>query len=80
LIEGGGELGLRSYLLASSSGTSLHVLLDATMYSDVKPLWPSPLNPIYDPGSLAGPVYAFCGISLLAGLIMYVLLVGRKTD
>ena len=66
-----------AYLAAALSGTWLHVLLDATMYPDVRPLWPSAYNPLYHPAALTVPVYAFCVLTAILGLAIYVAILVR---
>ncbi len=73
-----GRLRPTAYLAAAILGTWLHVLLDATMYPDVKPLWPSTYNPFYHPAALMVPVYAFCVFTAILGLAIFVR--ERKAD
>jgi len=67
-------LNLRSFIVAGTIGTLLHVLLDSPLYSDIQPLYPLTINPLYDP-SLSLELYAFCtlmgilGITFCAGLL-----------
>jgi len=39
----------RSFIVAGALGTGLHVLLDAPLYDDIKPLYPIATNPFYTP-------------------------------
>jgi len=73
-----GRLRPTAYLAAAISGTWLHVLLDATMYPDVRPFWPSTYNPFYHPAALTVPVYAFCVLTAILGLAIYVAIFVRE--
>ena len=42
----GQEVSWKSVLLASFSGVYLHILLDAPLYWDIRPFWPSSANPL----------------------------------
>jgi len=60
----------KRFLVAGLTGTVLHVLMDSPLYYDIKPLYPIPVNPFYNPG-LAGPVYGVCIVTGLIGLTYY---------
>jgi len=74
LLEKVITLNLRSFTVAGTLGTLLHVLLDSPLYSDIQPFYPLTTNPLYDP-SLSLEVYTFCifmgilGIAYYAGLL-----------
>ncbi|MCS7105513.1 MAG: hydrolase [Thermofilaceae archaeon] len=69
---------LSHFLAAGVLGTTSHVLLDAPLYSDIKPLYPLQANPFYNPSATLG-VYSFCLLSGLLGLAYYIrLLTTRK--
>ncbi|MDW7777023.1 MAG: hypothetical protein SCH39_11935 [Methanosarcinales archaeon] len=66
------NLSLRSILLASFFGIYLHILFDSTLYSDIKPFYPSDLNPFLNNGILSGiDVYIFCSILFIPGFLLY---------
>lgn len=67
------EHGLASYIIAGVSGALLHVLVDAPLYHDIKPLYPLNVNPLYNP-ELASPIHNLCKLLLVAGLAVYVVL------
>lgn len=53
-------------LLASLTGTWLHVTLDSILYTDIRPLAPLTVNPLYGVTSM-GVVYAGCMLALGLG-------------
>jgi membrane-bound metal-dependent hydrolase YbcI (DUF457 family) len=62
----------RSILLASLSGIYLHILLDSRMHTDIKPLYPSDLNPFLSRSILVGfEIYTLCIWSFILGMIIY---------
>jgi membrane-bound metal-dependent hydrolase YbcI (DUF457 family) len=63
----------RKILVSSIAGVSLHVLLDAPLYSDILPFYPFPTNPLYMLVS-SSTIYTFCTISFIFGLCLYLLL------
>lgn len=63
-----------SFFIAGSSGTLLHVLIDSPLYYDMKPLYPIPINPLYNP-NLTGLIYDTCALLGVIGLIYYLYLV-----
>jgi len=71
LLEGDRRLGLKSFMAASVSGTILHVLLDAPLYSDIRPFYPITTNPLYNP-SISLLINGFCILAGIAGIIIYV--------
>ena len=66
------ELPLRSIWMASFFGVYLHILLDSTLYSDIKPFYPSDLNPFLNNIILSGMnVYLLCVILFFPGFLLY---------
>jgi hypothetical protein len=65
------NLNLKSFMLASVSGTILHVLLDSPLYSDIHPFYPLITNPLYNP-NLAFEIYSICMWMGIFGIIYYV--------
>jgi len=63
--EGGG---VRGYVSAGALGWALHVLLDAPLYSDIKPLYPSPINPFLMHQRYVGLYLNLVFLTLLAGV------------
>ncbi|MCS7386522.1 MAG: hydrolase [archaeon GB-1867-005] len=66
-------LSLKSFSLAGISGTLLHVLLDSPLYSDIKPLYPLKINPLYNP-SLAIHIMTVCMLMGALGTVYYITL------
>jgi membrane-bound metal-dependent hydrolase YbcI (DUF457 family) len=65
---------LRSILLASVSGVYLHILLDAMMYDDIRPLYPLEANPFLVQTALPGLwEYMFCTWCFFGTVIIYVI-------
>jgi membrane-bound metal-dependent hydrolase YbcI (DUF457 family) len=50
----------------------IHVILDAFLYSDIRPFFPSEENPLLNKLSYS-EVYGFCVVSFLLGLFLYLL-------
>lgn len=75
LLEEDDSLGLRSFIFAGALGTGLHVLLDAPLYEDIKPLYPIAANPFYYP-SLTPEIYSLCVWMGVFGIIYYLTLLG----
>lgn len=67
------EQNLNSYILAGVSGTSLHVLFDAPLYYDIKPLYPLNVNPFFNP-ELAPLIFNVCALLLFTGFTIYIVL------
>jgi len=66
------ELPMRSIWIASFFGAYLHILLDSTLYSDIKPFYPSDLNPFLNNIILSGMnVYLLCVILFILGFLLY---------
>jgi hypothetical protein len=72
-LETNNSLKLKSFLFAGVLGTMLHVLFDAFLYIDIKPFFPSPLNPLLLFFS-STQVYLICVILGIFGLSYYLLL------
>lgn len=59
-------------LVASAIGIYLHLLLDAPLYSDMKPFFPLSFNPFLNTSDLvADTIYLFCGYCFLVAIILY---------
>ncbi len=69
---------LRAFAVAGVSGAILHVLMDSLLYSDINPLYPIPINPLYNPG-LTIIIYDACIFLGTLGLLYYFYLVVRET-
>lgn len=78
LLETENTLNLKSFIIAGPLGTTLHILLDAPLYEDIKPFYPSTINPLYNP-SLTLPIYDLCSWMLTLGLIYYIGLIIKTT-
>ena len=75
LLEADTNLSLRPFITAGTFGTELHVLLDAPLYDDIKPLYPIAANPFYNP-SLTSEIYSLCVWMGVFGIIYYIILLG----
>lgn len=64
------------FIVGGVFGTISHVLLDAPLYSDIRPFYPLGVNPIYDP-SVTEAIYAFCAVSFLMGIVEHFLILAR---
>jgi len=71
LLEADKNLSLKSFLLAGSLGTGLHILLDSPLYNDITPFYPITTNPLYNP-SLTPEIYSFCVWMGTFGIICYI--------
>jgi membrane-bound metal-dependent hydrolase YbcI (DUF457 family) len=66
------EYSLKSILAASLSGVYIHILLDSRMHTDIKPFYPSDLNPFLSRGILVGfEVHTICIWTAILGIIVY---------
>jgi hypothetical protein len=74
LLESSQDLNLRSFLMAGISGTMLHVLMDSPLYPDIRPFFPSMMNPLFYP-SLTSAVYDISFWMGILSLMYYVFLV-----
>jgi len=75
LLETHKSLRLKSFVVAGSLGTGLHVLLDAPLYADITPFYPITTNPLYEP-SLTLEIYSLCVWMGAFGIIYYLGLLG----
>jgi membrane-bound metal-dependent hydrolase YbcI (DUF457 family) len=65
---------LKSILCASMSGVYLHILLDARMYGDIRPLYPIDANPFLIQTTLPGLwEFMFCVWCFFGAVIVYVI-------
>ncbi len=61
-----------SIIIASLSGIYLHILLDSRMHTDIRPFYPSDLNPFLSRSILVGfEIYTLCIWSFILGMIIY---------
>ena len=68
---------LTKFIVAGILGAWFHVLLDAPLYSDIKPFYPILTNPLY--GIIPrGIMYKYCLISFLPALLLYTFIVFRR--
>jgi hypothetical protein len=76
LLETSNSYSVRAFILAGISGTMLHVLLDAPLYSDIHPFFPFTANPLLETGALAGmDILVLCIWMGIFALIFYAALV-----
>ncbi len=68
-----------SFILAGFLGSILHILFDAPLYSDIRPLYPLTINPFYHP-DLAYDVYNLCLSLGIIGMIYYLYIVKRGIE
>jgi len=53
-------------------GVYSHILLDAPLYTDIKPFWPLDLNPLFSESmSLGFEMYSICGTSFIVAFVIY---------
>ena len=78
LLESEPCYNLRAFAIAGVSGAILHVLMDSPLYSDIKPLYPIPINPLYNPG-LTIIIYDACIFLGILGLLYCFYLIVRET-
>lgn len=68
---------LKTAVLSGVLGAWLHVILDSPLYSDIRPLFPLPFNPLH--GLFTHfQVYDFCKWCFLPAIIMYLFIILRK--
>lgn len=60
----------KSIWLASFFGIYLHILLDSPLYGDMKPFYPSALNPFFD-NRILFDIYILCILLFITGVVMY---------
>jgi len=68
----------RKILGTSLLGVYSHILLDAPLYTDIKPFYPIGTNPFYRLIPSSG-IYLFCQISFMVALILYGYQLGLAT-
>lgn len=67
------EYSPKNIWLASFFGIYLHILLDSPLYTDIKPLFPLNVNPLYSTSMFIGfEIYGFCVISFIIGIALHV--------
>ena len=60
-------------------GVYSHTLLDAPLYTDIKPFWPLNLNPLFSENMWRGfEMYGFCGISFIVAFGIYAIILCLK--
>ncbi|MEM2945614.1 MAG: hypothetical protein QXI87_04615 [Thermoproteota archaeon] len=69
LTEGRGY-GAWGYVAAGFLGWSIHILLDASLYGEIKPLFPLTVNPFYNP-NLDLIIGHLCVLLLFSGSFLY---------
>lgn len=63
---------VKNVLTAALSGIYLHIVLDAQLYTDIKPFYPYLVNPLFSGSMSTGfEVYGFCVLSALVGAVLY---------
>lgn len=62
--------GFEGYVSAGILGWILHILLDAPLYDDIRPLYPSEANPFYNP-NIAYAMFHTCSLLLFASSPLY---------
>jgi membrane-bound metal-dependent hydrolase YbcI (DUF457 family) len=70
-LETDKTLKLKSFLIAGVFGTSLHVLFDALIYSEMQPFFPLSANPLLTLHLSMYSVYFWCVLLGAFGLIYY---------
>jgi membrane-bound metal-dependent hydrolase YbcI (DUF457 family) len=73
----GQEVAWKKVLLASFSGVYLHILLDAPLYADIAPFFPSAANPMLGLWN-AGAAQALCALLFVLGIGLYALRLANK--
>lgn len=64
----------KSVLAASFLGVYLHILLDAPLYSDIRPFYPFDVNPLLSSSmAVSIYIYMFCVFSFLVSAAIYML-------
>ncbi|MEJ5292483.1 MAG: hypothetical protein WHS82_02715 [Candidatus Methanosuratincola sp.] len=62
---------------ASFLGVYTHLLLDAPLYTDIKPFFPSEINPLFFPEA-SELIYASCIVAFILGLAAYASMLFHK--
>jgi len=68
------------YILAGVSGWTFHVLLDAPLYYDIKPLYPLKINPFLISENYVGLYSDLMIIMLILGIILYAIHVYKSSS
>lgn len=71
------DSGFSKVLATSLFGVYFHIFLDSNLYTDIKPFYPSGINPFFSFFSIQ-QVYLFCSLSFLAGIFLYILRVTNR--
>lgn len=67
----------RQYVFSGVSGTLLHVVFDAPIYSDIRPFFPLKINPLF--GLISAPsMYKICAFLFLPAVILYIFVFQRN--
>jgi len=69
-------------LWSSFVGVYSHIVLDAPLYTDIRPFWPSDRNPLYGPFS-DKQIYMTCFVTLALGAALYglrLLMAGKSSS
>jgi hypothetical protein len=74
------NLGFSSFVISALLGAWSHILLDAPLYSDIRPFFPLTANPLYQVLS-HNTIYGFCSLSFILGLFayFYIIIKARNT-
>ena len=67
------QTNFRKMAISGVLGAWLHILFDSFIYTDIKPLWPSEFNPVYELLS-SREVYTICKVSIALAVIYYVII------
>jgi len=64
-------------IISAILGVWFHVFLDSFIYTDIRPLFPSDLNPLYGLIS-SGALYTFCAVMFIPAIVIYLIKVMPK--
>ncbi len=59
--------------ISSFIGTLSHVILDSFLYEDMMPFFPFENNPFFIGAGAVLPIYSFCVLSMVVGLVLLLL-------
>ncbi len=62
----------KKILWTSFFGVYFHIILDAPLYTDIKPFYPLQTNPLYGIFS-SQHIYLFCSLSFIIGILIYLI-------
>ncbi len=65
---------LKKYVFSGVLGTWLHILLDSTLYTDIKPFYPFSGNSLFGIVQ-SSTMYKYCAIAFIPAIVLYFLLV-----